>query len=435
MTDPSPWVVAAAVTVFVGAYVLIATEWVHRVRAALGGAAVMFLIGATTGEEAFFSADTGIDWNVILLLFGMMVVISVVKQTGLFEYLAIWAGKRAKGRPYRLLVLLCLITAVASAMLDNVTTVLLVAPVTLLVCSRLGVRPELFLVAIAMASNIGGVGTLIGDPPNIIIGSRAGLTFNDFLTNLAPLAVLLVAVFLLLAKFLFRSAFQVDPDRVQDMAVLDERRAIRDPALLRRVLAVLAVILTAFTLHSFLGMDPSVVALLGAGAMILVSGASRSEFLQDVEWETLVFFIGLFVMVGSLVNIGVIGWLGERATEAVGGQFLLAATVLLFGSAVISGVIDNIPYVATLTPLVADLVGSGSGPQALSLWWALALGAGLGGNATAIGASANVVVTGIAAREGHPISFGTFTKYGIVVTAVTVLIAWPYVWLRYFVLV
>jgi Na+/H+ antiporter NhaD/arsenite permease-like protein len=428
-------VIAAAITVFVGAYVLIATEWVHRVRAALGGAAVMFLIGATTGQEAFFSAETGIDWNVILLLLGMMVVISVVKQTGLFEYLAIWAGKRARGRPYRLLVLLCLITAIASAMLDNVTTVLLVAPVTLLVCSRLGVRPELFLVAEAMASNIGGVGTLIGDPPNIIIGSRAGLSFNDFIVNLAPLAVLLVAVFLLLARFLFRSAYRVDPDKAQDMSALDERKAIRNPVLLRKVLAVLAVILTAFATHNAIGMDPSVVALLGAGAMILVSGASRSEFLQDVEWETLAFFVGLFVMVGSLVNIGVIDWLGEQATEAVGGQFLLAATVLLFGSAVISGVIDNIPYVATLTPLVAELVGSGTGPQAMSLWWALALGAGLGGNATAIGASANVVVTGIAARDGHPISFGTFTKYGIVVTTVTVLIAWPYLWLRYFVFV
>ena len=263
--------VAAAITVFVGAYVLIATEWVHRVRAALGGAAVMFLIGATTGGEAFFSAETGIDWNVILLLFGMMVVISVVKQTGLFEYLAIWAGKRARGRPYRLLVLLCLITAVASAMLDNVTTVLLMAPVTLLVCGRLGVRPELFLVAEAMVSNIGGVGTLIGDPPNIIIGSRAGLSFDEFLINLGPLAVLLVGVFLLLARFLFRSAFKVDPDQAQDVAALDERQAIRDPALLRRVLAVLALILAAFALHSVLGLEPSVVALLGAGAMILVS--------------------------------------------------------------------------------------------------------------------------------------------------------------------
>ena len=210
MTDPNGFVIAAAITVFVGAYVLIATEWVHRVRAALGGAAVMFLIGATTGDEAFFSAETGVDWNVVLLLFGMMVVISVVKQTGLFDYLAIWAAKRAKGRPYRLLVLLCLITAGASALLDNVTTVLLMAPVTLLVCDRLGARPEMFLIAEALVSNIGGVGTLIGDPPNIIIGSRAPLSFNDFLVNLAPLAVLLVAVFLLLARFLFRKAYTVD---------------------------------------------------------------------------------------------------------------------------------------------------------------------------------------------------------------------------------
>ena len=230
MTDPNGFVIAAAITVFVGAYVLIATEWVHRVRAALGGAAVMFLIGATTGDEAFFSAETGVDWNVVLLLFGMMVVISVVKQTGLFDYLAIWAAKRAKGRPYRLLVLLCLITAGASALLDNVTTVLLMAPVTLLVCDRLGARPEMFLIAEALVSNIGGVGTLIGDPPNIIIGSRAPLSFNDFLVNLAPLAVLLVAVFLLLARFLFRKAYTVDAAKAENVMALDERQALGDPA-------------------------------------------------------------------------------------------------------------------------------------------------------------------------------------------------------------
>lgn len=433
MTDPSPLVVGAALVVFVGAYVLIATEWVHRVRAALGGAALMLVIGASTGETAFFSAKTGVDWNVVLLLFGMMVVVSVVKQTGLFEYLAIWSAKRAGGRPYRLLVLLCLITATASALLDNVTTVLLLAPVTLLVCSRVGVRPELFLIALALASNIGGAATLIGDPPNIIIGSRAGLTFNDFLFNLGPLVVVLLAVFLVVARFLFRGAFVVDPDQVQDVMALNERKAIANPALLRRVLPVLALIVMGFALHSAIGLEPSVVALLGAGLMVLVSRTSSKEFLEDVEWETLSFFIGLFIMVGALVNIGVIDWLGAKAVEAVGGQFLLAATLLLFGSAVMSGVIDNIPYVATMTPLVADLVASGSGSGAESLWWALALGAGLGGNATAVGASANVVVTGIAAREGHPISFSLFTRYGLVITAVTVLLSWPYIWLRYFV--
>ncbi|MEP6560633.1 MAG: ArsB/NhaD family transporter [Nakamurella sp.] len=432
MTDPSPFVVGAAIAVFVGAYVLIATEWVHRVRAALGGAALMLVIGASTGETAFFSAETGVDWNVVLLLFGMMVVISVVKQTGLFEYLAIWSAKRAGGRPYRLLVLLCLITAVASALLDNVTTVLLIAPVTLLVCARVGVRPELFLIALALVSNIGGAATLIGDPPNIIIGSRAGLSFNDFLFNLGPLVLVLLAVFLLVARFLFRKAFVVDPDQVQDVMALDERKAIANPALLRRVLPVLALIVVGFAAHGVIPLEPSVVALLGAGLMVVISRTSREEFLEDVEWETLSFFIGLFIMVGALVNIGVIDWLGEKAVEAVGGQFLLAATLLLFGSAVLSGVIDNIPYVATMTPLVADLVASGSGSGAESLWWALALGAGLGGNATAVGASANVVVTGIAAREGHPISFSMFTRYGLVITAITVLLSWPYIWLRYF---
>jgi Na+/H+ antiporter NhaD/arsenite permease-like protein len=427
-------VVALAVAVFLGAYLLIATEWVHRLKAALGGAALMLVIGAATGPTAFFSETTGIDWNVIFLLLGMMIVVSVVKQTGLFEYLAIWAAKRARGNPYRVMALLCTITASASALLDNVTTVLLIAPVTLLVCARIGVRPELFLVAEAMASNIGGTATLIGDPPNIIIASRAGLSFNDFLLNLAPLIAILVVVFVLMARFLFRSAFAVDETSASDVMELDERRAIRNPRLLKQSLAVLTLILAGFLLHSVLHFEPAVVALLGAGLLVLISGTTQDEFLEDVEWETLVFFMGLFVMVGALVHVGVIDWLGHRAVEAVDGRFLLASTGLLFGSAVLSGVVDNIPYVATLAPLVSGLVASGTGAKATSLWWSLALGADLGGNATAVGASANVVISGIAARQGHPISFWTFTKYGLVVTAVTVGLSWPYLWLRYFVL-
>ena len=425
-------VIGLAVAVFVGAYLLIATEWVHRVKAALGGAGLMLIIGATSGETAFFSQTTGIDWNVIFLLLGMMIVVSVVKQTGLFEYVAIWAAKRARGNPYRVLALLCTITAVASALLDNVTTVLLIAPVTLLVCAQLGVRPELYLIAEAMASNIGGTATLIGDPPNIIIGSRAGLSFNDFLGNLTPLIVILVIVFVILARFLFRSGFSVDPAVASDVMELDERRAIREPRLLKQSLAVLALILAGFLLHSLVHLEPAVVALLGAGLLVLISGTNREEFLEDVEWETLVFFMGLFVMVGGLVNVGVIEWLGERAVDAVDGRFFLASSGLLFGSAVLSGVIDNIPYVATLAPLVHGLAASGTGAKATSLWWALALGADLGGNATAVGASANVVITGIAARQGYPISFWRFTRYGLVVTAVTVFLAWPYLWLRYF---
>jgi Na+/H+ antiporter NhaD/arsenite permease-like protein len=418
---------------FVGAYVLIATERIHRVAAALGGAAFMVLVGVVDAETAFFSEETGVDWNVIFLLLGMMVIVSVLKQTGVFDYVAIWAAKRARGRPFAVMVLLVLITAVASAALDNVTTVLLVAPVTLLVCERLNVPPVPFLIAEALASNIGGTATLIGDPPNIIIASRADLSFNDFLVNLGPIVIVLLVVFVGLCRVMFRSAFTYDAERVQAIMDLDEREVIRDTRLLIRSLVVLGAVMAAFVLHSALHLEPSVVALLGAGTLVALSGLEPPEFLEEVEWSTLVFFMGLFVMVGALVEVGVIEDLGVRLTEAVGDNYFAAASVLLWGSAVLSAIVDNIPYVATMTPLVQDLVESGGGnPQADALWWALALGADLGGNATAIGASANVVVLGIAARYGHPISFWQFSKYGLVVAVTTIALAWPYLYLRYY---
>jgi Na+/H+ antiporter NhaD/arsenite permease-like protein len=393
----------------------------------------MLLIGASGGHEAFFSEETGIDWNVIFLLLGMMIIVGVLRQTGIFEFLAIWAAKRSRGRPFLLMVMLVVITAVASAMLDNVTTVLLVAPVTLLICDRLGTSPIPFLLAEVMASNIGGTATLIGDPPNIIIASRADLSFNDFIIHLTPIVVVLLLVFLLLCKLLWGRSLHYDAERAERVMALEEREAITDPKLLVRALIVLAAVLVGFVLHSTLHVEPAVVALLGAGAAVLVSRLPSEKFLEDVEWETLVFFAGLFVMVGALVNVGVIGQIGELITNAVGDRYLAAATALLFGSAVLSGIVDNIPYVATMSPLVSGLVdASGGNPQAHALWWALALGADLGGNATAVGASANVVVTGIAARNGHPISFWHFTKYGVVVTAVTVTLSLPYLLLRYY---
>ncbi len=425
--------VILAVVIFGGAYVLIATEWVHRVKAAIGGAALMVVIGSVTAKTAFFSEETGVDWNVIFLLLGMMIIVGVLGQTGLFEYLAIWAAKRAKGRPFRVMVLLVVITAVASALLDNVTTVLLVAPVTLLVCERLGVPPIPFLIAEALASNIGGTATLIGDPPNIIIASRAPLSFNEMAANLAPIVVILLLVFIVMSRWLFRSAFVSHPERIAKVMALEEREVIQDAALLKRGLVVMAFVIVGFALHSMLHLEPSIVALLGAGAMVLVSRQGPDTYLADVEWETLVFFAGLFIMVGSLVHLGVIEELGRAATSAVGDHYLVAATGLLFGSAVLSGIVDNIPYVATMAPLVKDLVdASGGDPQAHALWWALALGADLGGNATAVGASANVVITGIARRNGHPISFWEFTRYGLIVSAVTVTLAWPYLYLRYY---
>ncbi|MBB6347453.1 Na+/H+ antiporter NhaD/arsenite permease-like protein [Nonomuraea muscovyensis] len=422
---------ALAVAVFLGAYTLIATEKIHRTAAALGGAAIMLAIHATDAEAAFFSEHSGIDWNVVFLLLGMMIIVGVLKQTGVFEYLAIWAAKRARGRPYRLMVLLVLITAGASALLDNVTTVLLIAPVTFLVCERLALPVVPYLIAEAMASNIGGTATLIGDPPNIIIASRGGLTFNDFLLHLAPLVVVLMAVFVGLCRILFRAAFRYDPERAAEIMELDEREAIADRRLLWQSLAVLTLVMAAFVLHPVLHYEPSVVALLGAGVLVAATRVRTQDAIGEVEWPTLVFFAGLFVMVGALVETGVIGQISRAATDATQGRLALTSMVLLWGSAATSAIVDNIPYVATMSPIVADLVQAGGGQQAQVLWWALALGADLGGNATAIGAAANVVVLGIAARNGTPISFWTFTRYGLIVTLVTIAVATPYLWLRY----
>jgi len=423
----------AVVAVFVGAYLLIATERIHRVAAALIGAGAMVLLGVVDARVAFFSERTGVDWNVIFLLLGMMIIVSVLRQTGVFDFLAIWAAKRVRGRPFALLVMLVCITAVASALLDNVTTVLLIAPTTLLVCKRLGIAPVPFLIAEAMASNIGGMATLVGDPPNIIIASRGGLSFNDFIIHLAPLALLLMVVFVGLCRVMFGSAFTYDTERVAAVMAMREREAITDRRLLAQSLVVLGAVIAGFVAHSALHVEPSMVALLGAGVLVALSRLAPAEYTEEVEWPTLVFFMGLFVMVGGLVETGVIHSIGTTAADAISGNYFLAATSLLWGSAVLGAFFDNIPYVATMAPIVEDIVAQTPDPATgRSLWWAFALGADLGGNGTAVAASANVVVLGIASRHGHPISFWQFTRYGIVTTVVTVAVAWAYVWLRYF---
>ncbi|WP_425828108.1 SLC13 family permease [Streptomyces fractus] len=431
MNDWHSW---AAIAVFVGAYALIISEKIHRVAAALGGAGLMLAIGATDDASAFYSTESGIDWNVIFLLAGMMMIVGVLKKTGLFEYLAIWAVKRARAKPFRVMVMLVVITALASALLDNVTTVLLIAPVTLLICERLRLSAAPFLIAEVFASNIGGTATLVGDPPNIIIASRAGLTFNDFLVHLAPLSALLTVVLVLLCRFMFRKDFVYDEERAAAVMVLEERAAIKNPRLLVQGLIVLALVVAGFVLQPLLHYAPSVVALLGAGVLVAVSSVETGEVLAEVEWPTLAFFAGLFVMIGGLIETGVIGEVSKGLAGLIGGNELSGSMVLLGGSAVLSGVVDNIPYVATMAPITADLVHQMGGASDHVLWWALALGADLGGNATAIGASANVVVLGIAERNRQPISFWQFTKYGLVVTAVTVAICAAYIWVRYFAL-
>jgi Na+/H+ antiporter NhaD/arsenite permease-like protein len=424
-----------AVGVFVAAYALIATEKANRVAVALTGAGLMLALGLVSSADAFHSERFGIDWDVIFLLLGMMVIVGVVKHTGLFDFLAIWSAKRAGGRPFRILATLTTITAVASALLDNVTTVLLVAPVTFLICERLDIPAAPFLIAEALASNIGGTATLIGDPPNIIIASQAELSYTDFLVHLAPLVVVLMLLFVAMSRWLFRSSLIYRPERVRELMTLDEREALTDRPLLVRSLVVLGLVTVAFALHGLLHLEPSVVALLGAGLLLLLARRDIEPFLREVEWPTLAFFMGLFIMVGALIKTGVIDQLAEAVAAATGGSLWVGSMLLLWASGALSAIVDNIPYVATMAPVTATLVQDlGGGPEATVLWWSLALGADLGGNATAIGASANVVILGLSERAGHRISFLEFTKYGALVALATLAISMPYLWLRYFVL-
>jgi Na+/H+ antiporter NhaD/arsenite permease-like protein len=425
---------AIAITVFVVAYALIASDRINKTLVALVGAAIIVALGVVESKDVFYSHETGIDWDVIFLLFGMMVIVSVLRQTGVFEYIAIWAAKRSRGSPLRIMILLVLVTAFASALLDNVTTVLLIAPVTLLVCDRLAINPVPFLIAEVLASNIGGAATLVGDPPNIIVASRAGLTFNDFLVHTAPVVLIVMVVFIALLPLVFRGSFDVDPARVADVMLLEEREAIQDSGLLIKCGAVLVLVFTAFIAHSVLHIEPSIVALLGAGVLILLSQLEHRDYLAGVEWETLLFFVGLFIMVGALVKTGVIDELARSAIEFTDGNALLTVMLILGVSAPVSGIIDNIPYTATMAPIVSEL--SASIPDMThphTLWWALVLGADFGGNLTAVGASANVVMLGIARRGENPISFWEFTRKGLLITVLSIVISAVYLWLRYFV--
>ncbi|MFV0494386.1 ArsB/NhaD family transporter [Mycobacterium sp.] len=424
---------AVAVAVFVVAYILIATDRVHKTVAALTGAAIVVILPISNSHDAFYSHETGIDWDVIFLLLGMMIIVGVLRQTGVFEYVAIWSAKRAGGSPFRIMILLVLVVAVGSALLDNVTTVLLIAPVTLLVCDRLAISAIPFLMAEVFAANIGGAATLVGDPPNIIIASRADLSFDEFLVHMAPIVIIVLVVFVALLPLLFRGAFTVNSDRVADIMSLNEHEALRDRALLTKCGGVLTLVFTAFIAHPILHIQPSLAALVGAGLLILISGLKPSEYLSSVEWDTLLFFAGLFVMVGALMKTGVIDKLARGAIELSGGHEFLTVLMILGISAPVSGIIDNIPYVATMAPVISELVAIMPGQVDPNvLWWTLALGADFGGNLTAVGASANVVVIGIAKRAGRPISFWEFTRKGIVVTVISVVMAGIYLWLRYF---
>ena len=424
-----------AIAVFVIAYVLIITERFNQTTVALVGAGLMVVLPIIDSADVFYSQESGVDWDVIFLMFGMMMIVSIVRQTGVFEYLAIWAVKSANGSPLRIMALLMLVMALASAILPNVVSVLLIAPVTLLVCERLAINPVPLLMAEVFASNVGGAATLVGDPPNIIIGARKGLSFNAFFVNMAPIVLIVMLVLIAASPLIFRGMPKADADHIADVVSMDDSDVLHDRRLLVKCGVVMAAVLVGFVVSPDIHMAPSLVALLGAGALILWSRMDKSDYMANVEWDTLLFIIGLFVMVGALLKTGVIAALGRFAASVMGGNMLLATMLILIVSTLASGLIDNVPYVATMTPIVDHLATTIPGSTHHDvLWWSLALGGDLGGNMTAVGSTANIVMIGMAMRSGNPISFWDFTRKGIVVTAISTVLCALYLWLRYFVL-
>ena len=424
-----------AIAVFVIAYGLIISERFNKTAVALVGAGLMVCLPVIDSADVFYSQESGIDWDVIFLMFGMMIIVSIMRQTGAFEYAAIWAVKRANGSPVRIMILLMLVMALASAILPNVVSVLLIAPVTLLVCEQLEINPVPILIAEVFASNIGGAATLVGDPPNIIIGARKGLSFNAFFVNMAPIVVIVMLVLVAAAPLLFRGLGTADPERVADVVAVDDDDVLHDRGLLIKCGIVLLAVLVGFVVSPDIHMAPSIVAMLGAGALILLSRMDQSDYMANVEWDTLLFIVGLFIMVGALLKTGFIGYVGRLAAGLIGGNMLLATMLILVFSTVVSGLIDNVPYVATMTPIVDHLSATMPGQSHHDvLWWSLALGGDLGGNLTAVGSTANIVMIGIALRSGNAISFWQFTRKGIAATAISTVLCALYLWLRYFVL-
>ncbi len=412
--------------IFIAIYVIIATEWWHKTLAALLGGLAMILLRVLDQEEAFHA----VDWNVIFLLVGMMIIAHVTAETGVFQWLAIRAAKLADGRPFRLLIILTLVTALASAFLDNVTTVVLIVPVTIYLAEVLQINVKPLLLAEVLASNIGGAATLIGDPPNILIGSAANLGFNDFLLHMAPPIVIILGLFLLGSRFLFRRDMADAVAHRELVLALDERKVITDPVLLRKALLILGATIGGFLVHRLIHLEPATIALTGAAVLLIWTRFPVQKALAEVEWSTLLFFIGLFIMVEGVVKVGLIDLLAQRALELTGGALAPTSLLILWLSLLLSGIVDNIPYTATMIPLVQELqAGQGHGGD--TLWWSLALGADLGGNATLIGASANIIVANLASRAGHPITFREFLAYGLPVMFGSGLVATAWVWLRY----
>ena len=422
---------------FVVTYAVVMSERVNRAIVALLAAGLMIFAGILTQDAAI----DGVDFNTLGLLTGMMVIVAVTKRSGVFQYLAIWSAKKVQARPWGILVMLTLVTALLSAFLDNVTTVLLIAPVTLLIAEELRVSPYPFLFSEIFASNIGGTATLIGDPPNIMIGSAVDLTFNDFVMNLSPVVLVVLLATLVPIYLIWGRKMHAEPQYRERVMRFDEREAITDPRLLKQSLSVLGLVLTAFVLAHPLHLEPATIAMFGGALLLLLAnwphGADEQarnvhHAFTEVEWVTIFFFVGLFIVVHGLDSTGLLRMLAEWLAAATGGDLTVTALSILWVSAIASAVVDNIPFVATMIPLIKSMAPTFGGPEGLMpLWWSLSLGACLGGNGTLVGASANLIVAGLAERAGQPIRFVPFLLAAFPLMLLSIVISTVYIYLRY----
>lgn len=419
-----------AVAIFLATYVFIISEKIHRTVIALVGGMAIVVLGVISQETAIHH----IDFNTLGLLVGMMIIVGVTAETGLFNYLAIKAAKKVEGKPMQILIVMSVLTALCSALLDNVTTVLLTVPVTISIAKKLNVRATPFLVSQIMASNIGGTATLIGDPPNIMIGSSTNLGFGDFALNLAPVAIVILIVTMFLLEFIYRKQLVTTDELRAHIMSLDESKELKDMALLKKSVTMLVLTIVLFSLHQMLHLESATVAMFCASILLLIAYPTHEKALEavfkKVEWIAIFFFVGLFVLVGGLVETGVISMIAEKAMEITQGDTASTAILILWLSAIASAFVDNIPFVATMIPMIHEMGRMGM-DNLTSLWWSLALGACLGGNGTLIGASANVVVAGLAAAAGYPISFVRYFKIAFPLMILSIIISHIYVVIRY----
>ena len=396
-----------AVAVFLIVILLIITERVHRTAAAMAGAVVLILTGVMSADKAL----SYIDFNTIGVLVGMMIFVAIVRQSGMFEYIAVRAAKAVHGDPWKIMVAFTLITAVLSAILDNVTTVLLVGPMSIASARMLKIDPVPFLMGQILASNVGGTATLLGDPPNIMIGSAAHLSFMDFLDNTGFAVLFILAVLILLMKIVYEKKIELGTVDTGAIEKLDPSKSITNRALMRKGIIVLICVIIGFMFHDKLGIESSIIALTAAAVMLVIGREDVDQAIQDVEWTTILFFMSLFVVVGGLTETGIIKELASKIIDATDGHPMVTMLVLLWASALLSSILDNIPFVATLIPLI--LAMQADGMDVTSFWWAISLGACLGGNGTMIGASANVVLSDISTKHGYPITFKSYLKVGM----------------------